>query len=306
MADEELSQEQRAQLARAMSLYARWLKGGQLSLPQLREVRPQLGEENYARALALLGVEENDAAISETVEVDRVWSGPELQNFVPTYGRSVRQMKRWIATGRAAKKPELPPLERPDLMRDWWTRHMTQRCPAKIVQAAIDVARNPTTPAEPGASGSAGKSIDVKQLEMVSGQAVLQANRFLAATANALEAAYLDGNDAEIDRLQKRWDKALNAVRLAESSERAARKQDGDLIPKAVLFPELSTYLEVQRVMRSTMARKVCSSLADLSDEIRERVASAIEKQRAPEESILRRLPQFRSIEEIELELTAA
>src|SRR5688572_20673072 len=61
-----------------------------------------------------------------------------LAFFVPIYGTQVRQLKNWVALGRALKPaPQLPPLEDPVAMIDWWPLAFPDRAvPDKIHQAA--------------------------------------------------------------------------------------------------------------------------------------------------------------------------
>lgn len=72
-----------------------------------------------------------------------------LKHYETIYETKARAMKRWIAIGRDATPPELPPLDDPPRMRAWWVRCMSQRVPEKILALAQ------TTPLAPALSVSA-------------------------------------------------------------------------------------------------------------------------------------------------------
>jgi hypothetical protein len=301
MADEtgEASTVERAEKARQQMLFSRWLNGRRLNVPELREIRPLIGDEAYARALALLGVslDEAERAPSAVVGSDRARYANDLAHYVSTYGRGERQLKRWIAAGKAAQPPELPPLDEPAKMHGWWVKHMTQKPPTRIVELAL--AKNSAGARTDDVSG---RSIDITQIEVNEGDELRTARGILAAVGSQLADAYRTNDDAAIDRLQRRWEKAMNAKRLAENAERSAKKQAGELVPVSELFPELSQLLATLRVMRTTMGRRIRARLT-LPPDLDAKLDAIIEDERRGEEAVLRRLSFFRSLDEVENEL---
>ena len=100
-------------------------------------------------------------------------------------------------------------------------------------------------------------AINISDLETAAGDAVKQARSYLAAADKHLTAAYGSGDDARIEICQRRWLKAIEAVRKAEAAAREDEKIKGDLIPRAELLPELSQLLEVMRQMRVSARRRI-------------------------------------------------
>ena len=70
-----------------------------------------------------------------------------VPHYEAVFGYKVRALRYWIATGRAAMPPELPPLDQPERMVGWWIRHMGSRCcvPDRILAIAIASRAMPST-----------------------------------------------------------------------------------------------------------------------------------------------------------------
>lgn len=105
--------------------------------------------------------EEGQAADSEVPRsVKRARYLHPLVHYEGVFGRKERALKGWIAIGRDAAPPELPPFDEPRLMKDWWTRHMTQRVPDEIAALAISppsgAALPPPVPAPVSPDAAAG------------------------------------------------------------------------------------------------------------------------------------------------------
>lgn len=66
----------------------------------------------------------------------------------------VRALKGWIADGRDATPPELPPFDEPRSLKDWWMRHKKNRAPDWIVALAA-LAPPAEAPAAPAPLGQA-------------------------------------------------------------------------------------------------------------------------------------------------------
>jgi len=303
MALRSLTQEEleRARNARQQILVAKWMRRSRMSRAELDEIRVVIGEEEYAKALIELenpGTPDPFASRTEYLHV--------LTRYEKIFKRSVRQVKRWIKAGRLAKPPELPPLDEPGKMLDWWHRmvtagQLTQRPPPILEEFAIEAAKL-------GAAGTAGGlgAIDISKLETVQGIELKQAYSFLAATGMQLETAYANANDALITRIQKRWKDALDAVRMAEDSQRKAQKATGELLPRPEVISELLVLIETLAGMQRTMSRRIRARFGALPPEIDAKLDEVIEAERARECAALRRAKIFRTGDEIILELDTA
>lgn len=72
-----------------------------------------------------------------------------LKHYVPIFERSLRLLKGWIADGRDANPPELPPLDRPEEMLAWWHRVKKNRAPDVLRRLAAAGGKSVTTPPDP-------------------------------------------------------------------------------------------------------------------------------------------------------------
>jgi hypothetical protein len=221
-----------------------------------------------------------------------------LREYCAIYDTRERQLKRWIATGKAADPaPDLPPLDDPPAMVTWWERRMAVRVPSKILALVVEAGLKPSE------ENDSGESIDVDSLDITNLDSLRQARRYLAAVDQKLSAAYRSGSESQIRRWQKPFNEAFASVQKAESAQRDALKIAGELIPKDELLRELSTLLELLRQMRSTMRRRIAARLGDLSPELLERIGAVVDHEREGEDGVLRQLKEFRSIEQIDFHL---
>jgi hypothetical protein len=304
-------QARQMQEVREQTLVQRRLNGGRLNLSELKEVRHVIGDEQFKRAVELLGVTDPDPAVdapdgSPPATLGRAKYLKPLEEYEEIFETKKRGIKKWIARGKAAIREKiqgasLPPLDEPEKMKDWWARHMSQRCPDKILRLALEAQ---TQGATAGAAGN--RSIDVKSFDLEEDDVTKQARGFLAAAAHNLTQAYTGGQDADIERGSRRWDKAMDSFKKAEATARAAAKQRGDLISRPELFSEMSTLLETVRNVQNTMSRRIRARLGELPPELDARLDAVIEAERRSELSILRRLKFFRSTDEVVLELDTA
>lgn len=60
----------------------------------------------------------------------------EQAEYAAIFDVDVRTIKRWVKSGRDASPPDMPPLDDPARMPEWWARVMENRCPRKIHEAA--------------------------------------------------------------------------------------------------------------------------------------------------------------------------
>jgi hypothetical protein len=220
-----------------------------------------------------------------------------LGEYAAIFARSPRAIKSWIAAGRNADPPSLPPFDEPAAMLAWWTRHMKRRPPDSIVAMAVDrqILSN-------WKEATAGVPLEVEKLAL-NVDALQQARVFLAAANRKLQTAYLDGNEAGVHRAHRLFESAMETFRKAQISSRAESKTKGDLVSKAELFPEISHALEVLRAMRETMARRimrrVCGRSLQIPAGLEAELSLAIEAERGSEDAILRRLATFETMNDV-------
>ena len=204
----------------------------------------------------------------------------KLKEWSDRYGATTRTVRRWLADGEEVGDP--CPLDDPLAFKEWWAQHKTWRVPDSVLAAAKDLepkAQMPVIPVE---------SIDLSEYNLNEGAAVVQARALVAVVYSQLERAYRLGG--EVDGLLKKHEKALDALRKAEASEREAAKQRGLLIRKDVVEKDASSAVRMLKSMRDNMVRLVLEQIPDLSDELKAKVGTAIERVRSQEELIFRNL----------------
>lgn len=138
-----VSPEQQARVlqVRQAALLKRYVAGQRLGRGELRELKGILP----------------DSVIKGAPIVRASYQHP-LEHYETIYGRKVRMIKLWIATGRDAVPMELPPLDEPPKMKAWWIRQMKHRVPLDIEQLAAGTPKPPPSPVvtPPPADTSAG------------------------------------------------------------------------------------------------------------------------------------------------------
>jgi hypothetical protein len=160
-----------------------------------------------------------------------------IASYETIYGTKARAMKRWIAIGRDATPPELPPLDDPPRMKMWWVRCMTQRVPDKIVALAkvppadpalpTDASPGPlfaqaaaTTPTSPSSAtgmiptvGFAGALQRCRAAEAAAGELYTNLLRQAAADKDVDRRARLG---AEAEHARRSWDELVDRLRTME------------------------------------------------------------------------------------------
>jgi len=214
-------------------------------------------------------------------------------DYQKIYGVSERTIDRWLELGKLAIPPDLPPLDTPSAMAAWWARHMKQRVPSNLIFAARSSGSSEL--------GHEVTSIDIQSLETAAGDALKQSGAYMAAAHQHLTKAYASGDDARIEICHRRWIKALEARRKAESAAREDAKITGDLIPLAELLPELSQLLQVIRQRSDGAPRRVLRRFEyDLPPEIVQQLTAALNFEFEQFRAVLRHLKQFKTSEEVD------
>ena len=210
-----------------------------------------------------------------------------LARFEKIYATGGRQLRRWWKEGA--------PLHDPTAMPSWWNAHKTWGLPEKIAKAAAEAAPlatesngvfSPSVKSESGVKSE--ESIQISEYALGEGEGVELQRSLVKALFTKLEKAYLFGEG--IDVAQRRYDRAAESLRKLEVSDRASKKQLGELIPKPVVRSDIHTMLELLRTMRENMVRKVCERVPALTGELRAQVAAAILTVRDGEDRVFRNL----------------
>jgi len=232
-------------------------------------------------------------------------SGEEMSRFEKIYATGRRAIWRWWAKGA--------PLFEPEKMPAWWQATQVWSLPAKIQRAAEEArsARQPDPPptGDPpeGKTSAEGdkseESINLSDYELAEGEGVKLQRQLVKALFVKLHAAYNAG--AGIELAQNRYSKAVEALRKLEGSERASQKALGILLPKDVIWSDISAAVELLRHMRESMVRKVLELCPELLPEDRDRVAKAIIYVREQEDRVFRNLKSLKSPEDVAYRLAA-
>lgn len=232
-----------------------------------------------------------------SARISRAKYAQPLVAYVKVYGTCLRVIKGWIAIGKKADPPVLPPLDDPEAMVAWWPNHMQTRVPEKILAPARGL--------KPGVEGNDEESVDVDAIDASDFDALASARRYLKATERKLAKAYRLGDRAGIKSLQQALLEGIDAERKLNDAVLRARKSSEDYIARVEVLNEISQLLEVFRQMRSTMRRRIAKHLQDLPPEVVLRVGDVVELERESEDSVLRQLKGFRGLQDVELELEA-
>ena len=204
----------------------------------------------------------------------------KLKEWSTRYRATTRTVRRWLSDGEEVGDP--CPLDDPLAFKEWWAKHKTWRVPDSVLEACKDIDPKAPLPVMPV------ESIDLSEYNLNEGAAVVQARALVAVVYSQLERAYRLGG--EVDGLLKKHEKALDALRKAESSEREAAKQRGLLIRRDIVEKDASSAVRMLKSMRENMVRLVLEQIPDLGDELKAKVVTAIERVRSQEELIFRNL----------------
>jgi hypothetical protein len=163
------------------------------------------------------------------------------------YGRKIRSVKGWLADGRAAKPaPDMPPLDDPVAMVEWWQRVKKNAVPACLLTAraaAREMSAGQEREAPPGGgenlsgtpSGAANAqrrgALNIDDYQPMSfADAVQRQGRYVAAAMAAYDAARAstETSSGELALLAKERDSALEALRKCQKDFDAAEIERGD------------------------------------------------------------------------------
>lgn len=268
-----VSPEQQTRLlaVRQAALLKRYVGGQRLGRGELRELRGVLPD-----------------AVTNGEPVQRARYLHPLEHYEAIFHRKSRMLKLWIATGRDATPPELPPFDDPPKMKLWWVRHMSHRVPDDIEQLAAEPSAAPALPADSPfpanrpeqatpASASNGPPSPPPAASHLSGfAAALDRIRSAEAVAGELYNALLKkARDATIDadrlrytteaeRARRAWDEQLDKLRTYEKDADAILAKAGkSWNSDDVLSSTITIHTALAESIRN-LARRMDAKLAAL------------------------------------------
>ena len=174
-----------------------------------------------------------------------------LADYVKTYGRKVRVLKDWIATGRDAVPPVLPPFDEPPRMLAWWKAHKKNRPPDILLTLA--------TKAEPK------KSANVATTPPVTATTAPAGPLFEGVVATATASAEV--GVGSISPHATGFSASLNRQRIAEAK---AGELHNSLVAAAIAATDPDLKMRLQ-----TAAEQANRQWASLTSEMRKAEADA-------------------------------
>jgi hypothetical protein len=168
--------------------------------------------------------------------------------YAARYGASARTIKRWVKIGR--DRDDALPLDQPGEMRAWWSRCMTLRCPPGIVQAAVDVAREPKE----------AKETDIRPLMLESEE------RGLAGALARLEQMEVRlAERADQPGQADPWLRTISRMTALATKLRQELQAQGELVPKREVAAELKTFHgQIVSVLKSMLTESQVREVFEL------------------------------------------
>lgn len=210
----------------------------------------------------------------------RVKYARRLIDYARAYGYSDdRTIKNWVATGK--DNGELPPLDSPELMADWWKRHHHNRpLPASLCGLGqlelAPVSAPPTAPAEttqpaPPSPMTSGKSFpeQVAELRRVLDRSLAELQAVTAETCPpdvTDREAWARGRSARMEIARKNYQGSFDVLRKAENDLVEWERQHEVLVPRSEVAEEVSRIFRAIHAGVKRLLRKVRPALHGLPD----------------------------------------
>lgn len=298
--------------ARCASLIRRWLSAGKLSDSEKSEIADLIPLRILNAGPSSPGAQEAASGALNTRKHAKFKK--KLPEYFGAFETGDRGLKYWIRRGKLLN--DLPPLDEPEKMADWWRRCMPQQVPDKLLAyekpPSVDTLASSGEPDGDRSSTprdfSAVKSLDIAE----NVEALRQTHAINKQLLDeALRADPPDDNRAQLR--QKNFERSFELLRKAESSLIELQRQRGNLVDIESVRSELAQFLESLRLMRETMPVRIMNELERILPRRFQRVfrmlakylLPAVEKARADEESMFRNLETLTGPEAVK-ELLAA
>ncbi len=223
-----------------------------------------------------------------------------LCEYAALYGVSERAVKRYIRIGK--QSGELPPLDQPEAMPGWYELHHARRAPDNLLafKPAPEHAQMPPDEENQIAVNLA----EIGGLTPEENVAKLRQN--LEIVERRLRKAIETNNGGQIALQERNYVNILEIWRKAEATLIEIEKARGHSLPRATVETEIAQSLEMLRLSRQTMARRILLELEKLLPKRLSRIWNllaphldrAIEKARAAEEQIFRNMDSIKKLDE--------
>jgi hypothetical protein len=173
--------------------------------------------------------EERGAATGRTVYAK------EQKHYAALYQQSERTIKRWVKAGRDGL--DLPPLDDPLKMIEWWPRHYKHKVPDAILSAARSAPSSADRVAAPVATPVVRSEPATMAGEVGTGfHEMLQRVRVSEAAAyRAYNDALAAGDEAKLPAARKTWAELSKQLRELERDAGDILAKSGALIEKAAV-----------------------------------------------------------------------
>jgi hypothetical protein len=176
---------------------------------------------------------------------------------------------------------------------------MTQRVPidmfvlaaqsSELRTAMPDLAKILPGPGADAKQVPAAVPVDLKTIDLKEGEEVAQMRSLAQAVYGQLQQAYLT-QASNTNMLQTRFERAMEGLHRALAADRQARKDSGELVPRAELERDATTLASMLSQMREHMVRRVIERCPGLSRELAAEVSAAIDFVRRQETRIFQNL----------------
>lgn len=203
--------------------------------------------------------------------------GQGLKHYAKEYEVSDRAIKLWIKEGR--EKSDLPPLDEPTIMADWYGRVKQRRIPLRLLHlkspaAAAASTTSTATAEQPGATTEqtppAGSTFTAST-DFSYDLAVQFASENLQHAQEQLrEARKIKENDGKIEAAERSVARALGEYRKAKNDESDNLKRSGGHVDKRVMLDKFRTRLAAVHQGVRSCAVRVGTKLALPPDMVRQ------------------------------------
>jgi hypothetical protein len=238
-------------------------------------------------------------------EKPRRFSDDRLKELIALYrvDASPRTLRRWIANGAN--------VEDPVSLKKWWVTQRTHNTVPDWLHRAASAATQPPVVVEKADAPSAppvtsGESVNLSDYQLGEGAAVSQQRSLVAALWAQLERAYLSPTTSDVDVLQAKYNKAVEALRRLEKDDLAFQKERGLMIPRVTVQRDIAAACELIRQMSETEKRRVLELCPTLGPEQRAEVAAAIDRICEVRTRVFRNLKSLKTTDDALLQFTAA